>query len=139
MANETKFSKDNQPKNRRGKSERTKLLEAFKKEGKTEEGFYQKMVELAFNSEDNFARSEVFKRIYPVTKAIMPTSEWKFPAKGTPLEKADAIYKAISEGNLPPDVGLSLISSLTNLIKIEEVTEIKDRLDKIEEALNGNS
>ena len=135
MANETKFSKDNQPKNRRGKSERTKLLEAFKKEGKTEEGFYQKMVELAFNSEDNFARSEVFKRIYPVTKAIMPTSEWEFPIKGTPLEKADAIYNAISKGKLPPDVGLSLISSLTNLIKIEEVTEIKRDLEEIKEKL----
>ncbi len=132
MAKETRFSKDNQPKNRRGKSERTKLLEAFKRKNKKPEDFYDSMVDLAFSSEDNFARSEVFKRMYPVAKATMPTSEWEFPVDGTPLEKASAIYMAISNGDLAPDIGLALISSLTNLVKIEEVTEIRDRLDVLE-------
>ena len=138
MSEKGKFSKDNQPQNRRGKSERTKLLEAFKRKQRNPEDFYDSMVELAFTSEDNFARGEVFKRMYPIAKSVMPTGEWEYPSSGTALQKADAIYKAISEGDLPADVGLSLISALTNLVKIEENTELKDRLDKIEEALNVN-
>lgn len=136
MAKETKFSKDNQPKNRRGKSERTKLLEAFRKEGKTEEGFYQKMVELAFSSEDNFARSEVFKRLYPIAKPTLPLCEFEFNPKGTPTEKATDILNAISNRDIPADVGLSLISAMASVLKIEEVTEIKDRLDKLEGLMN---
>ncbi|AUR86904.1 hypothetical protein NVP1091O_01, partial [Vibrio phage 1.091.O._10N.286.52.B12] len=135
MSEKGKFSKDNQPQNRRGKSERTKLLEAFKRKQRNPEDFYDSMVDLAFTSEDNFARSEVFKRMYPIAKSVMPTCEWEYPSSGTALQKADAIYKAISEGDLPADVGLALISALTNLIKIEETTELKDRLSEIEKAL----
>lgn len=137
MSNKGQFSKENQPRNRRGKSERTKLLEAFERKNKTPEQFYDNMVELAFDSEDNFARSEVFKRMYPVAKATMPESEWEYPVTGTPLQKADAIYKAISDGDLAPDVGLALISALTNLIKIQEVTDLEDRIKQLEALQDG--
>lgn len=130
--NSGSFSKENQPQNRRGKSERTKLLEAFARKNKKPEDFYDNMVDLAFNAEDNFARSEVFKRMYPIAKPTLPTSEWEYPSKGTALQKADSIYKAISNGDLPADVGLALITALTNIIKIEEVTELKDRIDRLE-------
>ncbi len=140
MAKSTKFSKENQPKERkaRGKAERTKLLEAFKREGKTEEGFYQIMVEMAFNGEDNFARAEVFKRLYPIAKPTMPPCEFEFNPNGTPAEKANDIMNAVSNGEIPADIGLSLMSAMASMLKIEEVTEIKDRLAKIEEALNAD-
>jgi hypothetical protein len=138
MAKSTKFSKENQPKERkaRGKSERTKLLEAFKREGRTEEGFYQVMVEQAFTSEDNFARGEVFKRLYPVAKATLPPCEFKFNAKGTAAQKANDILSAISTGDLPADVGLSLITAMASVIKIEEVTELEERIKALEEVTN---
>lgn len=140
MAKSTRFSKENQPKERkaRGKAERTKLLEAFKREGKTEEGFYQVMVEKAFNGEDNFARAEVFKRLYPIAKPTMPPCEFEFNPNGTPAEKANDIMNAVSNGEIPADIGLSLMSAMASMLKIEEVTEIKDRLAKIEEALNAD-
>lgn len=138
MAKNTKFSKENQPKERkaRGKAERTKLIEAFKREGKTEEGFYQVMVEAAFNSEDNFARGEVFKRLYPIAKPTLPPCEFNFDPTGTPAQKANDILSAISKGEIPADVGLSLITAMASVMKIEEVTELEERIKALEDSTN---
>ena len=141
MAENTKFSKDYQPKERkaRGKAERTKLLEAFKREGKTEEGFYQEMVKMAFDGEDNFARAEVFKRLYPIAKPTLPPCEFNFNPNGTPADKANDILSAISNGELPADVGLALITSMASVMKIEEVTELEERIKALEDATDEQS
>lgn len=130
------FTKENQPKNRRarGKAERTKLIEAMKRAGETEESFYDQLITRAFNPEDSFAAKEVLTRLYPIPKATMPTSEWNFPADGTALDKANSILIAISKGEIAPDVGHSLISALTSLIKIQEVTELEDRIKALEDS-----
>lgn len=142
MANnnpKNQFGKDKQPKNRRGKAERTKILEAMARQSKTEEEFYDYLVTRAFNPEDNFGAPELLKRLYPIPKATLPLCEFNFNPEGTPAQKATDILNAVSNGEIPADIGLSLISSMASVLKIEEVTEFKDRLDKIEEALNGNS
>ena len=43
----TTFDKDKQPAKGRGRSERTKILDAMKETNKTEEGFYQLLVNLS--------------------------------------------------------------------------------------------
>ena len=69
----------------------------------------------------------------------LPLVDFEFDENAAPNVQASQVMKAVSDGLIAPDSGQMFISSIASMLKIEEVTEIKDRLDKIEEALNGNS
>lgn len=142
------FTSENQPKKRkpRGKSQRTLLQESLERLGTSEASFYDTMIMAALGlTEDesilklqSFAFPEVVKRLYPIPKQVAPTVEFDYPKDGTLTEKASAIEVAISDGVIPPDVGVNLISVLAHVAKIEEVTEIKERLDRIEQMIESN-
>lgn len=133
-SSDTQFSKDNQPKSRRGKAERTLLIEAMKRQGKTLEGFYDVMVERAFNPDDNFAAKEIITRLYPIPKATMPNIQFNFDESGSLSEQASQIIKASAEGEIPPDVAGIYITAISNMIKIKELTEYEERLMALEAA-----
>ena len=46
-SSDTQFSKDKQPERRRGKAEKTLLIEAMKRQGRTVEGFYDMLIDLS--------------------------------------------------------------------------------------------
>ena len=48
------------------------------------------------------------------------------------------ILDAVSTGVIPPDVGALLVQAAKYTIDIEQATELKDRMDKIEIALGIN-
>jgi len=143
MANKTptktSFDKDNQPKKGRGKSERTKILEAMKRQSKTEDGFYDELVTRAFNPDDNFTFKEVLARMSPIPKAVAPVYKFDLPNKAKPHEKADYVLTAIANGDLPSDIGNICIQAIKAMIDIEEYTDLKDRIIKLEETLNGGT
>lgn len=132
----TSFSSDSQPAQRkpRGKSERTKILEAMSRAGKTEEGFYDELVARAGNPDDNFTFKELMSRLSPIPKAVAPTIEFDLDENGTISEKAEQIIIGISKGRIPPDLGNQLIVSMSSLMNIKEKTEFEDRLKAIEDA-----
>lgn len=137
-----KFSSENQPtkeRRGRGKSERNKILEAFKRAGKTEDGFYDLLVLKAYDPEDNFTFKEVLNRISPLNKAVAPTIEFDFPEEAKPYIQASAVMKGIADGIIPPDIGAQFISSIKSMIDIEEYTDLKERIEKLEATLNGES
>ena len=131
------------PENRkpRGKGKRNQLIAALERMGHTEESFFDLMVMAALGSTEDeailklqsYAFPEVAKRLYPIPKQVAPTVEFDYPKNGTLKEKASAIEAAISDGLIPPDIGVNLISVLTGVAKIEEVTELVARLDRLEE------
>ena len=131
-----KFSAKNQPKGR-GKSERTKILEALKRNGKTESGFYDTLIERALDPDDTFALREVLNRFSPLKKSVMPDVEFNFNAKGTPVEQVSQLLDAVSNGDIPPDVASMLINSIKGAIEIEVNTELKGRIEKLEDMLNA--
>ena len=133
-ANSTTFGKGKQPSKRRGKSERTKILEAMSRAGKTEEGFYDELVARAENPDDNFTFKELMSRLSPIPKAVAPTIKFDLDENGTISEKAEQIIVGISKGNIPPDLGNQLIVSMSSLMNIKEKTEVEDRLKAIEDA-----
>lgn len=137
--NSTSFSKDSQPKNRRGKSERTKILESFKRLSKTEDEFYDLLTAKAFTPDDQFSFKELLSRISPVPKSTMPLYEFDFDENGTPLEKSSQVLKAMSIGRIPADVGGILINSIASMIKIQEVTDIDERLKIMENQREQNT
>lgn len=131
------FSKDNQPKNRKGVSERTKILDALKRKGKTEEDFYDHLIEKAIDENDTFTLKEILARFSPLKKTVMPNVEFEFNKKGTPVEQVSQLLDAVSSSMLPPDVGSMLISAIRNAIDIEMNTEIKVRLEKLEKMFSN--
>lgn len=132
------FSKDYQPKGR-GKAQRTKILEAMQRAGQTEEGFYDLLVQRAFNPEDNFAFKELLGRFYPIPKQTLPLIEFDFDPTATPSLQAAQIMDASAKGVIPPDVASTFISSIASMLKIEEVTELQKRLEAIEKALGADN
>lgn len=135
MSNKGQFTSENQPKRGRGKSERTKILEAMKQQGRSEDDFYALLVERAFNPKDSFGFTEMLRRISPIPKAVAPTIEFEFDPKAKPHEKADQVLDAIATGKIPPDIGQGFIQSIRNMVDIEEYTDLKDRIEAIERKL----
>ena len=135
----TTFGKDAQPKKGRGKSERTKILEAMERAGQTEEGFYDLLMEKAFNPEDNFTFKELLNRMSPMPKAVNPLYNFDLPKESKPHEKAAFVLDAISTGVIPSDVGNICIQAIKAMIDIEEYTDLKERIEKLEKALSGES
>ncbi len=136
----TKFTSDNQPnsKNRRGKSPKTKILEALRRSSKSEDDFWDVLVKRALDPDDPVALKEVLARLSPTKKATMPKIEFVFDANATPSIQASQILAAASDGIIPPDVAQVFISSIATMMKIEEVTEIANRLTAIEKELGLN-
>ena len=135
----TTFGKDKQPSKGRGKSERTKILESFERCAKTENGFYDLLTEKAFNPEDQFSFKELLTRISPIPKSVAPTVQFDFDETAKPYVKADQILKAMADGKIPSDLGSLFITSIKAMIDISEYTDLKDRIEKLEELLNGGA
>lgn len=134
----TSFNSENQPKQRkaRGKSERTKILDSFKRLSRTEEEFYDLLTEKAFNPEDQFSFKELLNRMSPIPKAVAPVYKFELPKSAKPHEKADYILTAIADGELPSDVGNVCIQAIKAMIDIEEYTDLKERIIKLEEMIS---
>ncbi len=137
----TSFDKGIQPKERkgRGKSERTKILEAMERAGQTEAGFYDLLMEKAFNPEDNFTFKELLNRMSPLPKAVNPIVEFDFPKEAKPHVQAAFVLDAVANGVIPSDIGNMFVQSIKAMIDIEEYTDLKERIEKLEKALSGES
>ena len=133
----TSFSSEYQPKERkkRGKGERTKILEAMKRAGKTEEGFYDLLVERAWDPEDNFTFKECMNRLSPAPKAVAPLVDFEFPKDAKPHVQACHVLAAIADGVIPSDIGSMFVQSIKTMIDIEEYTDLKGRIEEIEGSL----
>ena len=132
----TTFSKTKQPPKGRGKSERTKILEAMARAGHTEDGFYDLLMVKAFDPEDNFTFKELLNRMSPVAKAVSPTIKFHLPLNTPPHKKAEYVLNGIAKGDIPPDVGAICIQAIKAMIDIAEYTDLKDRIEKLEKLLN---
>ena len=130
----TTFSKDTQPKRGRGKSERTKILEAMGRmdEPKTQDDFYDLLAKKAFDLEDSFTFKELLNRLSPIPKSVAPLYTFEFDEKGTTHSQALQVLTAMSDGDIPSDIGVMFINGIQSMLKIQEVTDIDYRLKAIE-------
>ncbi|AUR83700.1 hypothetical protein NVP1039O_01, partial [Vibrio phage 1.039.O._10N.286.55.A2] len=141
------FDSNNQPemddRKPRGKGKRTLMLEAIRAsiEGGEAE-FLKEVVTIALGKnggEDAKPNPQlltlVLQRIEPPLKSTMPLIEFDFDEGAIPSKQAAQVMRAVSDGVIAPDVGQLFIGSIASMLKIEEVTELKDRLSEIEKAL----
>lgn len=138
-----KFSKDYQPPGERKSVPRfrTLMLDALKERGVDERGFVRELVTKAMEPglQQGSYLSELLKRYAPVPKSTFENVVVSgFDETGTPLQKAEAVYNAMAAGEIPPDVGQIFIDSISKLLAIEEITELKARLEKLEAIVNKN-
>lgn len=139
MSNEaTRFSADRQPTRRRGKDQRTKILEAIKEQNKlNEKGFYKKVAERALTDGDTLMMKELLTRVAPAAKPVAPSVQFDFPENGTPVEQVDAVLRAVAAGKVSPDVGQQLVAIIRGKLDVLELSELADRLAAVEKALEA--
>lgn len=136
--NKGSFSSTNQPKPR-GKAERGKILDALKRASHSEDSFYDLLIKKAFSNDDAITFKELLSRMSPVPKAVAPTINFEFPENEKPHIQAACVMKAVADGDIPPDIGATFISSIKYMIDIEEYTDLKSRIESIEKALSISS
>lgn len=149
----TTFSKDTQPPRSRGKAFKTLLLESIREESliglnpdstreDAEKAYIQHVSRRAFNIEDPNSATllkTLMDKSYSSIKATMPTYDFEFDIDAKPMEQASQIIKASSTGQIPPDVASIFVQSIKSMIDIEEYTDLKDRIEKLEAIINGES
>lgn len=137
---DTSFDKDNQPKGRkpRGKSERTKILDAMKRGERSEGEFYDLLITKAFDPKDLFGFGELLKRISPIHKSTYACMSFDFEKGSPPHEQATQVLDAVAKGVIPSDIGSTFILSIQAMLKIKEVTELEGRLKIIEENIESS-
>jgi len=118
----------------RGKSQRTKILDSMKRSGKSEDGFYDLLITKAFDVEDSFTFKELLTRISPIPKSVSPMIEFEFDETASPHLQAAQVLSAIAIGKIPSDIGGLFITSISSMLKIQELTDFEERLKAIEDA-----
>ena len=156
----TKFSADNQPdyekRPARGRNKASLIWEAMERRMKdkyeeadsyklrllAEKEFYDEWVEKSYSGlaiGENYLFGLLITRLHPQHKATNEHIEFSFPANGTPLQKFNAIMLAISNGEIPPDIGATLSQVINTGVNIQDVTELKVKIEDIEKAMKNDA
>lgn len=89
-------------------------------------------------SGDMVAMRILLDRLLPPRKATVPDIEVPYLEQANTIsQKVDAILHAIGRGEVPADIGSQLITALGTAARIEEITQFKDRLEGLEQAVKG--
>lgn len=140
---DTQFSKDNQPKGR-GKGKKSLMLEAVRSVCKDEQEFLQKVVAIGLGDPINDLAPNptlltlVLNRIEPPLKATSPLVEFEFEKDAKPHEQAIQVLSAVSGGKISADIGHMFVTSISSMLKIQEVTDIDERLKKMEAKIDSS-
>ncbi|HDT4050907.1 TPA: hypothetical protein QHN36_003571 [Enterobacter bugandensis] len=145
--NKGSFSADNQPAKRgpRRRSARSRILEAmegmtFKDENNndiplTESNYLQTAIRQSFR-EDSLMR-EILSRLVPQERAQLALVEFEFNEADNPTQRMDKLLAAVARGDVHPDTAHIIGNMIHDAAKIAEISDIVDRLQKLEQLLNG--
>lgn len=128
----------------RGKGKKSLMLEAIKATCGDEQEFLRRVITLGLGDGKDLPANPallalVINRIEPPLKAISPMVEFDFNPNSKPHEQANQILNAVANSQIAPDIGQMFVSSIKSMIDIEEYTDLKERIEKIEAALNGSA
>lgn len=138
----------------RGKGKKSLMLEAIKSVCGDEQYFLRKVVtiglggwtqpeqkedeeevEPVFQNPNPMLLNMVLNRIEPPLKAIAPMVEFEFPKDSKPHIQAAFVLSAMARGEIPSDIGNMFVQAIKSMIDIEEYTDLKERIEKIEKSL----
>lgn len=133
----------------RGKGKQTVILDAIKDKAllglgsestrdDAEKAIFGFMAESAFNPTVDTAvisttcLTLLMKKGWPDVKSTSPCIEFDFDKDAKPHVQASQVMKAAADGLIPPDIANMFVSSIASMMKIQEVTDIEDRLNALE-------
>lgn len=117
-----------------------RLIPEDKQGVEAEQFFYDMLVGRALNFRDKDSAQllkELYSRLAPPDKNTLPAIEFPFREGGSASDKIEDVQNAVAAGILPVDMGNTMVSMIVAGIKVFEVTEMAERLARIEEMLNG--
>ena len=134
----------------RGRSFKNILFEVMREESQleltpnstkqeAEKAFIKHVASRAFNPDDTASSTilnEFMKRTFPPLKPTGELIRFEFPLEGTATEKTASVLKAVSDGDIPVDVGQTIIGIIKDSVIIEEGTDLKERIAKLEALIN---
>ena len=147
----TSESRKNMPS--RGRSKQTLILESIKERAlleltseatkeDVEKAIFGFMAEAAFNPTQDTAMMAssclgmLMKKGWPDVKSVMPCVEFEFDENSTHAVQAAQILKATADGQLPPDMAATFIQAISNMLKIDEMTDLRNDVEEIKRILN---
>ena len=141
--NDTKFSSENQPTHRRGKSKRTRMLEVLKTKGWKEEELWLKVLELGLAG-DSAALSGFLNRLAPVNKSTLPKLRMRdLDERFFDLSEVGQIKFLtwlVFRGEVAPDtasVVVGMITAASTLIQNQIGIERLEALEEVQEAMSN--
>ncbi len=150
-ANNTSFSTDNQPQNKRGLSTKTLILNAIKRKMlielpdnasniEIEEALLAHIAQRALDPDDNNSGMLLKLLSEKAWGNIKPTSElvtFDFDITLKPIQQAHQVMDAVANGHINIELAQNFVNIINTTINIQEVTELEERLSKLESALNS--
>ena len=107
---------------------RASLRKAFEAEGKA---VAERCIAAALEG-DVQAMRIVLERLAPPLKARVDPVSFDLNPEGSYTDQARQIMQAVSEGQLSPDVGKMLIDGIASVARVDELDEIRQRLEALE-------
>ncbi|HEX2752344.1 MAG TPA: DUF5681 domain-containing protein [Alphaproteobacteria bacterium] len=101
-------------------------------EGETE-ALTRKAIEKALEG-DTAALRICLDRISPAPRSAAQCIDMDLPS-GTLTEIARAFVTAAAAGKIPPDIAAQLVSAVASVAKVEEMENVKERLEALERAI----
>lgn len=129
----------------RGKGKQSLMLEAVRAVCGSEQEFLKSVIAIGLGSIDGESSPNpvlltlALNRIEPPLKSVAPLVKFDFDSNAKPHEQANQVLIAIADGLIAPDIGQMFIGSIKSMIDIEEYTALKERIEKLEKALSGES
>lgn len=153
MAKSTTTLKDGDKLPPRGKAFKTLLMEVIREESMIEltgkstkeeanKAFIKHIAARAFSVDDQNSAmllKDLIAKAYPSLKPVLEPVKFDFPSDGTATVKALSVLESIAKGELPPDVGQMIIGVIKDGSIIEANTDLKERIERLEATLNGES
>jgi hypothetical protein len=151
-ANNTSFSTNNQPQNKRGLSTKTLILNAIRKKvlldipetasnAEIEEAIIAHLTQRALNENDSqsgmllkLLTDKAWGNLKPVSEPVT----FDFDISLKPIKQAHQVLDAVANGHITIELAKDFVNIINTTIKINEVTELEDRLSVLEKSLSGN-
>ena len=117
----------------RPKSANAELRQRLAQDG---EKIVQAVIDQALEG-DMTAAKMILDRILPPLRPTAAPVTVPLPFKASLIDTAQAILSAAAQGHIPADIASQLITATANLARINELEELKHRLETLERILKS--
>lgn len=121
---------DGKPKGARHKATQAAMVLL---EGESE-ALTRKAIEMALEG-DTTALRLCLDRIAPALKSVTPPICIDMPCPDSLTETARAFVQAAAIGDIPPDIAAQLVTAVAGVARVEEMEQVKHRLESLERAI----